>query len=81
MDNVTFRLASNADCRRLAEIVSSVLAEYGLQFVPDTTDADLTDIDAHYIRRGGVFEIAQNESGHVLGMYGIYPLNRTNRRA
>jgi putative acetyltransferase len=74
MSNVTFRLACNADRGRLAEIVASVLAEYGLRFAPDSTDADLADIDAHYMQRGGIFEIAEDESGQVLGMYGIYPL-------
>jgi putative acetyltransferase len=54
--------------------VASVLAEYGLAFAPDTTDADLADIESHYTRRGGVFEIAQDAGGQVLGMYGIYPL-------
>jgi putative acetyltransferase len=76
IDQVTFRLASNADGRRLAEIVASVLAEYGLRFAPDTTDADLADIETHYTRRGGIFEIAQNDRGEVLGMYGIYPLEQ-----
>ena len=76
MDNkINFRSATNKDTENIKNLVFGVLAEYGL--TPDTygTDADLNDIEANYIKRGGVFEILENETGEIFGTVGLFPLN------
>lgn len=71
-----FRSATNADGERVRSLVRQVLIEYGLPPDPNKTDACLEDIEASYIKRGGVFEVI--EEGHIiLGCYGLFPLDKT----
>lgn len=69
------RPAINADAEAIQKLVFSVLREYGLEPEPDGTDADLADIEAHYLRRGGLFEVLEDENGKILGTVGLYPIN------
>ena len=67
--------ASNDDCERVINLVSSVLDEFQLPFEPDSKDADLADIEMMYIKAGGWFEVIEDKSGRLLGTYGLFPLN------
>lgn len=67
------RRASNIDCEKITELVFSVLAEYSLEPDPDSTDADLKDIEQSYFGQGGVFYVLEEEDGSVVGAYGLYP--------
>jgi putative acetyltransferase len=69
------RPATNADRERIKTLVFSVLAEYGLSPDPQSTDADLEDIDDSYIRAGGLFELIEDTQGQLLGTVGLYPLD------
>jgi hypothetical protein len=60
LSHLTIRSATNADRERVAELVFGVLAEYGLEPDPETTDADLQNIEANYLERGGLFEIIED---------------------
>ncbi len=73
---INIRLATNKDTENIKNLVFGVLAEYGL--TPDTNgvDSDLNDIGANYIKRGGVFEILENETGEILGTVGLFPLDK-----
>lgn len=73
---LTIRSATNDDRERVAELVFGVLAEYGLEPDPETTDADLQDIEANYLQRGGLFEVIE-DGGNMLGSVGLYPVNKT----
>ncbi len=75
LENVFVRSATNADCKNVQNLVFGVLREYGLEPDLQGTDVDLTDIEAHYIKRGGVFEIIEDERGNLLGTVGLYPMN------
>lgn len=69
------RPATNDDAEAVRELVFGVLAEYGLRPDPRATDADLYDIEAHYGRRGGAFEVAVDDaSGAIVGSVGLFPL-------
>jgi hypothetical protein len=57
LSHLTIRSATNDDRESVAELVFGVLAEYGLEPDPETTDADLQDIEANYLQRGGLFEV------------------------
>ena len=74
MSELTFRDATRADHGAIRAIVGSVLREYGLQADPEETDADLADVQASYIDRGGVFRVLLDESGSIVGCGGLYPL-------
>jgi putative acetyltransferase len=69
-----FRPATNLDVEAVRPLVWTVLGEHG--FVPDpmTTDADLADIEACYLRPGGSFDVLLNQAGEVVGTVGLYPL-------
>jgi len=76
LSHLTIRSATNDDRERVAKLVFGVLAEYGLEPDPETTDADLQDIEANYLQRGGLFEVIE-DSGNMLGSVGLYPVNKT----
>lgn len=68
------RLATNADCDPVRNMVFAVLAEYGLAPDPGCTDADLRDIERAYLARGGVFYVLEEQDGSIIGSYGLYPI-------
>lgn len=68
-----FRTATSADGPGVAALIRSVLEEYGLKPDPDGTDADLRDIDADYLARGGRFWVLEAD-GSIVGSVGLYPL-------
>jgi putative acetyltransferase len=72
---ITIRVASNNDSERVRALVFNVLAEFGLQPDPETTDSDLKNIEAHYLSRGGLFEVIEDQKGILLGSVGIYPID------
>ena len=76
LSHLTIRSATNDDRERVAELVFGVLGEYGLEPDPETTDADLQDIEANYLQRGGLFEVIE-DGGNMLGSVGLYPVNKT----
>jgi GNAT superfamily N-acetyltransferase len=69
------RAATNADLERVRGLVFDVLAEFGLRPDPAGTDADLEDIEASYWKRGGLFELLEDEGGRTVGTVGLYPLD------
>ncbi len=72
-----FRRANNRDCPRIAELVFTVLREYNLEPDPDSTDADLTDIERSYFDRGGAFYVLEDKPGSIIGAYGLYRIDQT----
>lgn len=73
-DELFIRPATNQDRERVIRLVSEVLAEHGLKLNPDGTDADLKDIEASYLREGGVFELLEDGAGNLVGTAGLFPL-------
>lgn len=68
------RRANPADSAGALALVEAALREFGLKFDPADTDADLSDFESHYYRRGGDFVVLIDESGTVVGSCGLYPL-------
>ena len=73
--DIFIREANNDDCEKVINLVSSVLDEFQLPFEPDSKDADLADIEKMFIQAGGWFEVIEDQSGRLLGCYGLFPLN------
>lgn len=70
-----FRSADNKDGPEVRALVAKVLVEYGLPPEPGRTDACLNDIEASYIRSGGVFEVILDDQ-RILGCYGLLPVSK-----
>ena len=73
---ITFRAATNRDSAQIKEIVFGVLREYHLSPDCGGTDADLNDIEANYLKRGGAFEVLETPEKRIVGTVGLYPVNR-----
>jgi putative acetyltransferase len=69
------RSATNADRKRIEDLVFGVLAEYGLESDPEGTDSDLADIEGNYIANGGVFELIETRDGRLLGTAALFPVD------
>jgi putative acetyltransferase len=76
-DELKIRSANNADRERIEQLVFGILESYGLALDCDGTDKDLSDIEANYLSRGGIFEVLENDDGQIVGTIGLYPLNET----
>ena len=75
LSHLTIRPASNDDLRPIVKLVFGVLKEFGLQPDPSSTDADLQDIDANYLRRGGIFDVIEDAEGNLVGSVGVFPID------
>lgn len=73
MKRPELRPADNKDCERIAELVFAVLREYDLQPDPESTDADLKNIESSYFERGGAFYVLEDKPDSIIGAYGLYP--------
>ena len=58
------------------ELVSTVLAEFGLTFGEGSaTDAQVVDLPDSYRGSGGEFWVALSDEGAVVGTCGVFPVN------
>ncbi|MBL7153465.1 MAG: GNAT family N-acetyltransferase [Phycisphaerae bacterium] len=69
------RRANNADCPKITDLVFNVLQEYNLKPDPESTDADIRDIERSYFERGGAFYVLEGKAGSIIGAYGLYPID------
>jgi putative acetyltransferase len=74
-DDFLIRTATNQDKDRITALLFGVLSEFGLQPNPESTDADLNDIEKNYLAAGGSFELLEDREGNLLGMVGLCPLD------
>jgi putative acetyltransferase len=61
-----------------AEVVRSVLAEYGLGWEPEATDRDVLQVEAAYWETGGEFWVVEHQ-GQIVGTAGYYPIDRGSK--
>lgn len=69
------RAATNKDCSAAQQLIFDILREYGLRPDPTGTDADLSDLEGFYLKTGGAFDVATDESGRIIGTVGLLPMN------
>lgn len=67
------RPATATDQPAIREMVFAILAEHQLQPAPDSTDVDLTDLQGHYVARGGCFDVIETAQGEIVGSVGLQP--------
>ena len=58
-----------------ANVISTVLAEYGLPWQPDTADRDVVEVESSYIEIGGEFWVVETRSA-IVGTAAYYPIAR-----
>lgn len=67
------RAGRSADGPALRELVFGILRSYGLQPAPDTTDADLNDVEQAYAATGGWFSVLCDSADAVVGSVALSP--------
>ena len=73
LSQFTIRPATNADGARGRALVFGVLRGYGLTPEPHATDADWSDLEAHYLKTGGAFWVVVDAAGAIVGSAGLQP--------
>ncbi|MCX7596398.1 MAG: GNAT family N-acetyltransferase [Fischerella sp.] len=58
-----------------AEVIRSVLSEYGLEWEPDGADRDVLQVEKYYLGTGGEFWIIEYQN-QVVGTGAYYPVTR-----
>jgi putative acetyltransferase len=61
-----------------AEIIHSVLAEYGLGWEPAGADRDVLEVETCYLATGGEFWVIEKQ-GELVGTSAYYPVKRGNQ--
>ena len=69
--------ATNDDQVKVQHLIFSILKEYQLEPDIEETDADLTHLERYYFADNGWFEIAFDQSGHLVGTWGIKKIKKT----
>lgn len=67
--------AMAADAAAIRGLVRTVLSQMGLRRDADADDADLKNLAASYLSRGGTFDLAFDMQGAAVGCCGVYPLD------
>jgi putative acetyltransferase len=74
--NFTIRPWQAADRQAVAEVIGTVLAEYGLVWEPGGADRDVWEIEKYYLKTGGEFWTLLNATDEVIGSAGYHPIDR-----
>lgn len=69
------RPATNHDIPEVTQLIYEVLEEYGLPPHPDSTDADLKDLEGNYLQDHGSFDVLLNDNSAIIGTVGILRLD------
>jgi putative acetyltransferase len=60
------------DAQVVRDLVFGILEEFGLAADHAGTDADLSDIELHYLAPGGAFWVVEDGRGRVVGTCGLW---------
>ena len=60
----------------IADIISGVLAQYNLPWLPDSADKDAIEVEQYYFQKGGDFWVVENNQGKVVGSAAYYPIKK-----
>ena len=69
---MNLRPATNADREEVESLIFAILREHGLQPSPDSTDADLADLEGFYSDGSGFFDVLLDDSGTIIGTVAIH---------
>lgn len=60
------RSATNRDKAKIVSLVKVVLNEFGFDYAPKTSEADLQDLEEYYSENSGVFLIMENDKQELI---------------
>ncbi|NJN48916.1 MAG: GNAT family N-acetyltransferase [Alkalinema sp. RL_2_19] len=63
------------DRQAAADVIGTILAEYGLDWEPTGADQDVLQVEQAYQQRGGEFWVVE-QAGQVVGTAAYYPIHR-----
>jgi putative acetyltransferase len=71
----------STDRQAVADLIATVLAEFGLGWDPEHTDQDVVNVEAAYQETGGEFWVVEaagtgQTAGTIVGTAGYYPVSR-----
>jgi putative acetyltransferase len=72
------RLWRSTDRGQAAQLIGSILAEYGLGWEPEGADRDVVEVEQFYLATGGEFW-AIEQHGILVGTAAYYPVERGDR--
>jgi putative acetyltransferase len=73
--NYTIRPWKPEDRAAAAAVISSILAEYRLDWEPTGADRDVLEVETSYLLGGGEFLVVEDR-GEIVGTSAYYPCNR-----
>lgn len=71
-EGLHLRPASNRDREAIELLVFPILRSFGLEPAPESTDADLADIEGCYFANGGFFDVLVDGEERILGTVAIH---------
>jgi putative acetyltransferase len=78
--NFVVRPWQTGDRQSVAEVIGSVLAEYGLAWEPTGADRDVLAVEEYYQSRGGEFWVVE-QGEKLVGTGAYYPIARGKKAA
>jgi putative acetyltransferase len=75
--NFLIRSWQTQDRYLAAQVIQSVLLEYGLPWQPESADLDVIEIEKFYIEKGGEFWVVETNNT-IIGTAAYYPISRGN---
>ncbi|TAE55508.1 MAG: GNAT family N-acetyltransferase [Nostocales cyanobacterium] len=73
--NFIIRDWQQGDRQAAAEVIRSVLAEYGLGWEAEGADRDVLEVEEYYLKTGGEFWIIEHQN-QIIGTGAYYPIKR-----
>ncbi|MBD1931865.1 MULTISPECIES: GNAT family N-acetyltransferase [Cyanophyceae] len=73
--NFLIRSWEESDRAAAADVIHSVLTEYGLPWEPEGADRDVLEVEKFYLDAGGEFWVVER-LGRVVGTAAYYPVHR-----
>jgi putative acetyltransferase len=64
-----------SDRQPAADVIHSVLTEFGLDWQPQKADQDVLEVENFYQQRGGEFWVVE-QKGQIVGTAAYYPISR-----
>lgn len=69
---MNFRSANNSDRDAIKSLIFGILQDHGLEPSPDSTDADLADLEGFYTENTGFFDVLVDKGGRIVGTVAIH---------
>jgi putative acetyltransferase len=73
--NFTIRDWQKSDRQTAAEVIRSVLSEYGLAWEAEGADRDVLEVEEFYLKPGGEFWVIEHQN-QIIGTGAYYPIER-----